>query len=216
MCAAVYTYTHTNCRRPASEANAARVGLIFSPTPAILPLCPPLRLNLKCSMKCIPASSKASIGFYYICHHKQWAVVSPKRSAASQQQLQIQLAGATPHHAPILVPLFFCDFNNHRIQVFRYSDGTHLRSIGSLNLAGNGQFYQPFSIAFDGAGHIIVSELYGSRVQVLRYTDGAHVRTFGSKAVAKDNSPVLPVLPSTARAMLLHLTAATLVCKFFG
>ena len=34
--------------------------------------------------------------------------------------------------------LLVCDSYNHRIQVFRYSDGTHLRTIGSRG-AGNGQ-----------------------------------------------------------------------------
>ena len=77
--------------------------------------------------------------------------------------------------------LVVCDGNNHRIQVFRYSDGTHLRSIGSEGGEGNGQFNVPWGIAFDGAGHIIVSECWGHRVQVLRYSDGAHVRTIGSE-----------------------------------
>jgi sugar lactone lactonase YvrE len=77
--------------------------------------------------------------------------------------------------------LVVCDSENHRIQVFRYSDGTHLRSIGSEG-AGNGQFFDPSGIAFDGAGHIVVSESSGhTRVQVLRYSDGAHVCTFGSR-----------------------------------
>jgi DNA-binding beta-propeller fold protein YncE len=83
--------------------------------------------------------------------------------------------------------LVVCDGNNHRIQVFSYSDGTHLRSIGSEG-AGNGQFNWPWSIAFDGAGHIVVcdsSNIFvengNHRVQVLRYSDGAHVRTIGSK-----------------------------------
>ena len=72
------------------------------------------------------------------------------------------------------------DGDNHRIQVLRYSDGAHLRSFGSYG-AGAGQFDQPWGIAFDGAGHIIVSEYNGCRVQVLRYSDGAHVRTLGSQ-----------------------------------
>ena len=76
--------------------------------------------------------------------------------------------------------LVVSDSDNHRIQVFRYSDGTHLRSIGSYG-AGNGQFNCPWSIAFDGAGHIIVSDMDNHRVQVLRYSDGAHVRTIGGK-----------------------------------
>jgi tripartite motif-containing protein 71 len=70
--------------------------------------------------------------------------------------------------------------DNHRIQVFRYIDGAHLRTIGSRG-AGNGQFNGPWGIAFDGAGHIIVSERDGHRVQVLRYNDGAHVITIGSE-----------------------------------
>jgi len=72
--------------------------------------------------------------------------------------------------------LVVSDRFNHRIQVFRYIDGAHLRNIGSEG-KGNGQFNQPWGIAFDGAGHIIVSEYGGHRVQVLRYSDGAHVRT---------------------------------------
>jgi DNA-binding beta-propeller fold protein YncE len=76
--------------------------------------------------------------------------------------------------------LVVCDSGNHRIQVFRYSDGAHLRSIGSRG-AGNGQFDWPWGIAFDGAGHIIVSENNNHRVQVLRYSDGAHIRTISSK-----------------------------------
>jgi hypothetical protein len=75
--------------------------------------------------------------------------------------------------------LVVCDGKNSRIQVLRYTDGTHLRSIGSEG-TGNGQFKQPWSIAFDGAGHIVVSERGNHRVQVLRYSDGAHVRTIGS------------------------------------
>jgi DNA-binding beta-propeller fold protein YncE len=76
--------------------------------------------------------------------------------------------------------LVVCDGENHCIQVFRYSDGAHLRSFGSRG-AGAGQFNWPWGIAFDGAGHIIVSENNNHRVQVLRYSDGAPIRTFSSK-----------------------------------
>jgi DNA-binding beta-propeller fold protein YncE len=67
----------------------------------------------------------------------------------------------------------------HRIQVLRYSEGAHLRTIGSRG-SGNGQFQSPLGIAFDGAGHLVVAEYGNHRVQVLRYSDGAHVRTIGS------------------------------------
>ena len=75
--------------------------------------------------------------------------------------------------------LVVSDRGNHRIQVFRYIDGAHLRTIGSRG-EGKGQFKDPYGIAFDGAGHIIVSEHLGHRVQVLRYSDCAHVITIGS------------------------------------
>ncbi len=80
--------------------------------------------------------------------------------------------------------LVVCDSYNDRIQVISYSDGTHLRNIGSSG-AGNGQFNMPFSIAFDCAGHIIVAEHCNQRVQVLRYSDGAHVRTIASPVLGK-------------------------------
>ena len=76
--------------------------------------------------------------------------------------------------------LVVADGLNHRIQVFRYIDGTHLRSFGSEG-TGNGQFNEPRSISVDGEGHIVISEYAGFREQVLRYSDGAHVRTFGSR-----------------------------------
>ena len=69
---------------------------------------------------------------------------------------------------------------NHRVQVLRYSDGAHVRTIGSAG-AGAGQFLYPKGVAFDAAGHIVVVEQYNHRVQVLRYSDGAHVRTIGSE-----------------------------------
>jgi tripartite motif-containing protein 71 len=65
------------------------------------------------------------------------------------------------------------------VQVVRYRDGTHVRTIGSKG-AGAGQFLYPTGVAFDGAGHIVVVDRDNHRVQVLRYSDGAHVRTLGS------------------------------------
>ena len=75
--------------------------------------------------------------------------------------------------------LVVCDNYNRRIQVFKYSDGTHLRSIRSQ--INRGWLHEPWRVAFDGAGHIIVCERTRSRVHVLRYSDGAHVRTIGGK-----------------------------------
>jgi DNA-binding beta-propeller fold protein YncE len=66
------------------------------------------------------------------------------------------------------------DGHNHRLQVFRYSDGAHMRTIGAAG-AGNGQFSCPWGIAFDDSGNIVVSDRDNGRVQVLRYSDGSHV-----------------------------------------
>jgi DNA-binding beta-propeller fold protein YncE len=74
--------------------------------------------------------------------------------------------------------LVVSDGLNHRIEVFRWIDGVHLRTIKGPS--EKGRFSHPWGIAFDDAGHIVVSEYEGHRVQVLRYIDGAHVCTIGS------------------------------------
>ena len=78
--------------------------------------------------------------------------------------------------------LVVSDHCNHRIQVLRYRDGLHVRTIGSIG-TGNGKFMFPFSsgIAFDRSGHLVVADYLNHRVQVLRYRDGAHVCTIGSQ-----------------------------------
>jgi DNA-binding beta-propeller fold protein YncE len=112
--------------------------------------------------------------------------------------------------------LVVSDGSNHRIQVFRYSDGAHLRSFGSAG-AGAGQFNIPWGIAFDGAGHIIVSDNNNHRVQVLRYSDGAHVRTIGSEGsgngqftypngIAVDGEGNVAVFDFNARVQVFRLS----------
>jgi DNA-binding beta-propeller fold protein YncE len=58
------------------------------------------------------------------------------------------------------------DYNNHRVQMLRYSDGAHVRTIGSSG-SGNGQFQNPFGIVVDGQGRFAVCDFNGHRVQVL-------------------------------------------------
>ena len=72
------------------------------------------------------------------------------------------------------------DCYNHRVQVLRYSDGAHVRTIGSRG-SGNGQFNYPTGIAVDGEGNVAVFDNDNSRVQVHRLSDGAYIRTIGSK-----------------------------------
>jgi len=82
--------------------------------------------------------------------------------------------------------LVVADSDNHRVQVLRYIDGTHLRTIGSEG-AGAGQFQYPMGVAFDATGHIVVVDRGNHRVQVLRYSDGAHVRTIGDGSEGSGN-----------------------------
>jgi WD40 repeat protein len=82
------------------------------------------------------------------------------------------------------------DSNNHRIQVINYSDGAHLRTIGSF---GSGvQFQEPHSVAFDGAGNIVVADSRNNRIQILRYSDGQCLGIIGQ--FGKENGEfILPI-----------------------
>ncbi len=63
--------------------------------------------------------------------------------------------------------IIVADWLNHRVQVLRYSDGSHVRTIGSLG-CGNGQFSSPYGVLIDGQGRIIVSDSCNHRIQVLQ------------------------------------------------
>ena len=57
--------------------------------------------------------------------------------------------------------------SNNRVQVLRYSDGAHVRAIGSEG-SGNGQFNRLWGgIAIDSDGCIVVADTGNHRVQVL-------------------------------------------------
>ncbi len=71
-------------------------------------------------------------------------------------------------------------FSNGRIQVFRVSDGAHVRSMCSKG-EGPGQIIGYGSVALDGQGNVVVADSGNHRVQVLRSSDGAHLRTIGSQ-----------------------------------
>ncbi len=58
------------------------------------------------------------------------------------------------------------EHRNHRVQVLRYSDGAHVRTIGSQG-SGNGQFFFPQGIAVDGDGRMVVVDTCNHRLQVL-------------------------------------------------
>jgi len=77
--------------------------------------------------------------------------------------------------------LVVSDNYNDRIQVLRFRDGKHLRTIGSQGAGKIGKvpFMLPEGIAFDGLGHIVVADYFNHCLRVLRYRDGAHVRSIG-------------------------------------
>ena len=56
--------------------------------------------------------------------------------------------------------------HNSRVQVLRYCDGAHIRSIGSYG-SGAGQLQHPCDVAIDDDGRIVVGDSYNHRVQVL-------------------------------------------------
>ena len=63
--------------------------------------------------------------------------------------------------------IIVADCCNNRVQVLRYSDGSHVRTIGSKG-SGNGQFCGPYGVLIDGQGRIIMSDTYNHRIQVLQ------------------------------------------------
>ncbi len=62
--------------------------------------------------------------------------------------------------------IIVADCSNHRVQVLRYSDGSHVRTIGSRG-SGNGQFDRPWGVLIDGQGRLIVSDTCNHRIQLL-------------------------------------------------
>ena len=112
--------------------------------------------------------------------------------------------------------IIVADCCNNRVQVLRYSDGSHVRTIGSKG-SGNGQFQYPCSVAVDGSGNIFVHDGVGNgRIQVFRVSDGAHVRSMCSKGSGPGRSSALAVLQSIGKAMLQLLTAAMIACRLCG
>jgi tripartite motif-containing protein 71 len=62
--------------------------------------------------------------------------------------------------------LVVVEYTGNRVQVLRYADGGHVRTIGSRG-SGNGQFCNPSGIAIDSDGRMVVADSSNHRVQVL-------------------------------------------------
>ena len=73
--------------------------------------------------------------------------------------------------------LFVYDIRNHRIQVFRASDGSHVRTIDALDSsAGTLKFPPGICLSPDGE-MLLVTDCHARCVNVRRTSDGSHVRT---------------------------------------
>ena len=62
---------------------------------------------------------------------------------------------------------FFAERENHCVQVLRYSDGTHVRTIGGKG-SGKEQINDPSCIAIDRCGCIAVADTQNNRVLVFK------------------------------------------------
>jgi tripartite motif-containing protein 71 len=81
--------------------------------------------------------------------------------------------------------LFVADQKNHRVQVFRVSDGAFLRQIGGVQGSGNGQFSTPTDVALSpDETELLVLDLNNHRIQVFRARDGQYLRGWGSRGSA--------------------------------
>jgi serine/threonine protein kinase len=114
-------------------------------------------------------------------------------------QFQRPFGVAFDHEGNVVVS----EMGNSRIQVLRYSDGQHLRTISQKGA---------FGVALDGAGHLVMAEHGGgSHVQVLNYAPSA------AQAAAMANAAFPPASPSTLTATSSCMTGtATAAFKFSG
>jgi DNA-binding beta-propeller fold protein YncE len=73
--------------------------------------------------------------------------------------------------------VYVTDLAGHRVQVFTIG-GSLLRAWGTYG-SGNGEFNQPYGIAFDAMGRIYVTDKGNHRVQVFTLS-GAYIGQWGS------------------------------------
>jgi DNA-binding beta-propeller fold protein YncE len=82
--------------------------------------------------------------------------------------------------------LFVADSDNHRVQVFRVSDGTFLWNIGGAKGSGNEQFIRPVDVALSpDETELLVVDFGNARIEVIRARDGQYLRGWGGRGSAK-------------------------------
>jgi DNA-binding beta-propeller fold protein YncE len=101
--------------------------------------------------------------------------------------------------------LFVADRDNHRVQVFRVSDGAFLRQIGGAKGSGNGQFNWPLDLALNpDETELLVVDYGNDRIQVCRARDGQYLRGWGSygSADGQFNSPQSVVVTGSGEVVV--------------
>jgi len=83
--------------------------------------------------------------------------------------------------SPVNGTVAVADALNNRIQIFDDA-GNYVRQFGSFG-PGNGQFKEPYGVAFDQQGDVWVADTHNDRVQELTAT-GQFIRAFGSEGTA--------------------------------
>ena len=101
--------------------------------------------------------------------------------AATQLSKKLRLdypAGIAIH--PHSQMLYVADNNNHCIKILN-PDLTFSNSFGSYG-SGDGQFKNPYDVAFDSIGNVYVADKSNHRIQVFRAdSEGMYLRQFGSE-----------------------------------
>jgi len=101
---------------------------------------------------------------------KLFATVTARTSAPSAAKEREQVSSSIPRGVAFDAAghIVVVELGNHRVQVLRYSDGAHVRTIGSQG-SGNGQFNSPCGgIAIDSDGRMVVADTCNHRVQVFQ------------------------------------------------
>ncbi len=99
--------------------------------------------------------------------------------------------------------LFVADCENHRVQVFRVSDGACLRQIGGAQ--GSGNVNMPLDVALSpDETELLVVDLDNHRIQVFRARDGQYLRGWGSEGSADGefDSPQALVVSGSGEVMV--------------
>lgn len=109
--------------------------------------------------------------------------------------------------APDGKKLYVADSKAHRIVVFDTQTATRLAAFGKRGDA-DGEFAFPTSLAFDGAGNLLVVDQVNTRVQVLT-EDGGFLDRFGELGVGFGNF-VRPKDVATDEAGLIYVSDAAL------